>query len=96
MNLSKQPDWVLRAWEEFEMELLRRRKTWLISYVGNQVEIKESKRIPRKRGFDCAGSFGEIIIISSKLCDSEKTDLLAFLLVDEAEDLQRMLESAPD
>lgn len=78
------------------MELLRRRKTWLISYVGNQVEIKESKRIPRERGFDCAGSFGEIIVISSELCDREKADLLAFLLVDEAEDLQRGIESAPN
>jgi hypothetical protein len=89
MKFDDRYPWVLEAWEAFEMTLLTRGKSNLISRVGNHVRIRESQKVSRKKGFDRVGMIGEEILISSKLSEVEKKEILYFLLLSEAEDLDR-------
>ena len=91
MKFDDRYPWVQNAWEAFEMTLLKRGNEKYISLVGNRVErISESKKISWNQGFDLRG--GDIVI-SSKMSEYEKAELLYFLLLDEARDIEREIES---
>lgn len=62
-----------------------------ISYLAWETtwEFGNRRRFPRKKGFDRVGMIGEEILISSKLSEVEKKEILYFLLLSEAEDLDR-------
>lgn len=88
MNFVTWPEWLKNGWEMFEMEMLRRDKVYLISYVGDSLKIEESIRVSRKREYE---HIGERLIISSRLEEYDKEELLYFLLVYTAEDIDKTL-----
>lgn len=90
MNLIGRPDWVMKGWEHFEMALLSKGRERYISKVAKRVEIFESPKISWNQGFDFKG--GDIII-SSNMSEYEKAEMLYFLLLDEAKEVERELES---
>ena len=90
MKFDDRYPWVRIAWEAFEMTLLKRGDEKYISLVGNRVKIFESKKISWNQGFDLKG--GDILI-SSQMSEYEKAEMLYFLLLDEAKEVERELKS---